>query len=50
MLQYEILKISFGDKDFGRFSNLTSVALITVYKAFIRPHLNYGDIIYDEPP
>ena len=23
--------------------------LITVYKSFIRPHLDYGDIIYDQP-
>ena len=23
-------------------------SLVTVYKAFIRPHLDYGDIIYDQ--
>ena len=23
--------------------------LITIYKSFIRSHLNYGDIIYDQP-
>ena len=23
-------------------------ALLTIYKSFIRPHLNYGDIIYDQ--
>ena len=23
-------------------------ALITIYKAFVRPHLDYGDIIYDQ--
>ena len=23
-------------------------ALITIYKAFIRPHLDYGDIFYDQ--
>ena len=22
--------------------------LITLYKAFVRPHLDYGDIIYDQ--
>ena len=22
-------------------------ALITIYKAFVRPHLDYGDILYD---
>ena len=24
-------------------------SLLTVYKCFIRPHLNYGDIVYDQP-
>ena len=24
-------------------------ALLTVYKSFVRPHLDYGDIIYDQP-
>ena len=24
-------------------------ALVTIYKIFIRPHLNYGDILYDKP-
>ena len=23
--------------------------LINIYKAFVRPHLDYGDIIYDNP-
>ena len=23
-------------------------ALITLYKAFVRPHLDYGDILYDQ--
>ena len=23
--------------------------LITIYKSFIRPHLDYGDVIYDQP-
>ena len=23
-------------------------ALMTVYKSFVRPHLDYGDVIYDE--
>ena len=23
-------------------------ALLTIYKSFIRPHLDYGDIIYDQ--
>ena len=24
-------------------------SLITIYKSFVRPHLEYGDIIYDQP-
>ena len=24
-------------------------SLLTIYNSFIRPHLNYGDIIYDQP-
>ena len=24
-------------------------SLITIYKAFVKPHLNYGDILYDQP-
>ena len=24
-------------------------ALITICKSFVRPHLDYGDIIYDQP-
>ena len=27
---------------------LPRTALITLYKAFVRPHLGYGDIIYDQ--
>ena len=23
--------------------------LLTIYKSFIRPHLDYGDILYDKP-
>ena len=28
---------------------LPRTALITIYKAFLRPHLDYGDILYDQP-
>ena len=24
-------------------------AVLTIYKSFIRPHLDYGDILYDKP-
>ena len=27
---------------------LQKLALMTMYKAFVKPHLNYGDVIYDE--
>ena len=27
---------------------LPKAALITIYKAFIRPHLDYGDILFDQ--
>ena len=27
---------------------LRRATLITIYKAFIRPHLNYGDALYDQ--
>ena len=28
---------------------LSHHSLITIYKSFVRPHLNYGDIIDDQP-
>ena len=24
-------------------------SLITIYKSFVRPHLDYGNLIYDQP-
>ena len=29
--------------------NLARNALLTIYKSFIKPHLDYGDILYDNP-
>ena len=29
--------------------NLPKHSLVTIYKSFVRPHLDYGDIIYDQP-
>ena len=29
--------------------NLPRSSLLTIYKSFIRPHLEYGDILYDKP-
>ena len=28
---------------------LPRLSLVAVYKCFIRPHLDYGDVIYDQP-
>ena len=28
---------------------LPRLSLLTIYKCFIRPHLDYGDVIYDQP-
>ena len=28
---------------------LSRDSLVTIYKSFIRPHLDYGDVIYDQP-
>ena len=31
-------------------SNILSIdALLTIYKSFVRPHLGFGDITYDQP-
>ena len=29
------------------FKNLPRNAILTIYKSFVRPHLDYGDIVYD---
>ena len=28
---------------------LTRSSLLTIYKSFVRPHIDYGDVIYDQP-
>ena len=30
-------------------NSLPRKSLITIYRAIIRPHLDYGDILYDQP-
>ena len=44
------------NSEYGHFSHnedfetfLPHRSLITIYKAFIRPHLDYRDILYDQP-
>ena len=42
-----------ANKGIGIIHKLTHVlpwlSLVTIYKSFIQPHLDYGDIIYDLP-
>ena len=46
-------KIPKACKDIGVIRKLHYVlprhSLLTIYKSFIRPHFDYGDIIYDQP-
>ena len=46
-------KISIGNKGIGIIRKLARVlpreSLITIYKSFVRPYIDYGDIIYDQP-
>ena len=30
-------------------SILPQTSLLTIYKLFMRPHLDYGDVVYDQP-
>ena len=40
-------------KGIGLLRTLQSIfprtSLLTIYKSFIRPHLDYGDVVYDQP-
>ena len=46
-------KIAKANKGIGTikrlYKNLPRNALLSIYKSFIRPHLDYADIIYDQP-
>ena len=46
-------KFAIVNKGIGMLKKLSNYlprhSLVTLYKAFIRPHLDYADIIYDEP-
>ena len=46
-------KMSEAMKGIGAIQKLNKTlprySLITIYKSFVRPHLDYGDIIYDQP-
>ena len=45
--------MSKGMKGIGVIKKLSTMilqySLITIYKAFVRPHLDYSDIFYDQP-
>ena len=42
-------KTTKANKGIGLICKLAHVLLIITYKSFIRPHPDYGDIIYDQP-
>ena len=46
-------KINKANKGIGIIRKFNSIllrsSLLTIYRSFIRPHLNYGDVIYDQP-
>ena len=49
-LDEKILKVNKGIALINRVRRfLPRETLLTVYKTFVRPHLDYGDIIYDCP-
>ena len=49
-LEEKLMKVSKGIGVLRKpSSRLPRKALITIYKSFIRPHLDYGDIICDQP-
>ena len=51
--QHHIKKITKSSKGIGAIKKLNNVlprnALLTTYKSFVRPHLDYGDILYHQP-
>ena len=46
-------KITKAMKGIGVIKRLSKMlprhSLLTIYKSFVRPHLDYGDILYDQP-
>ena len=46
-------KINKPNKGIGIIRKLNNIlpcsALLTIYRSFMRPHLDYGDVIYDQP-
>ena len=49
-IKEKISKVMKGIGIIKKLSNaLPKKSLITIYKSFVRPHLDYGDLIYDQP-
>ena len=46
----KLKKASFG---VGKIKRLRDIlprdSLVTIYKSFVRPHLDYGEVLYDQP-
>ena len=46
-------KISKADKDIRVIRKMSNLllrpALLTIYRSFVRPHLDYSDVTYDQP-
>ena len=51
--QHINIKISKANKGIGIIKRLSHIrprkSLLTIYKSFIRPHLDYCDVVYDQP-
>ena len=51
--QHIKIKISKANKGIGIIKRLSHIlprkSLLTIYKSFIRPHLDYCDVVYDQP-
>ena len=48
-IKEKLSKVCKGIRLLNLYNRLPRQALVTVYKVFIRPHLDYGDIVYDKP-
>ena len=50
---HHIKKITKAMKGIGFINRLSKIlprhSLLTIYKSFVRPHLDYGDILHDQP-
>ena len=50
MKKLKVLKVTEGINVIRKMNlSLPRSSLLTIYKSFVRPYLDYGDIIYDQP-